>query len=144
MSTSDKKALPLKAIRSTLVRRAGAGPDASAVAEATLGTLRQLVAQLTPVIGVRGTHALLTYSLHQANHAFTWLEGDHKDITTLLASIKTRLEAREPADALEASCALLAIFTDLLGDLIGESLTQRLLAPVWAPTPPASVSEITP
>ncbi len=144
MSTSDKKVLPPEAIRSTLVRRAGVAPDATAVAEATLGTLHQLAAQLSPVIGARGVDALLTYSLHQTSHAFSWLEGDHEDTATLLASIKAHLEAQEAAAALEASCALLVTCTDLLGVLIGESLTRRLLAPVWAITPPTSVREITP
>ena len=144
MSTSDKNAQPLEAIRRTLAHRAGVAPDATAVAEATLGMLHQLAAQLTPVIGARGVDALLTYSLHQTGRAFSWLEGDHEDIATLLASIKERLEVREAADATEASCALLVTLADLLGTLIGESLTKRLLAPVWAATPPASVPEITP
>lgn len=144
MSTSDKNALSPEAIRSTLVHRAGTAPDAAAVAEATLGTLRHLAAQLAPVIGARGVDALLTYSLHQTSRAFSWIEGDHADTATLLASLKARLEAREAAEALEASCALLVIFTDLLGVLIGASLTARLLDPVWATTPTASVPEITP
>lgn len=137
----NENALPPEAIRSTLVRRAGTAPDARAIAEATLGTLHQLATQLSPVIGARGVDALLTYSLHQTSRAFSWIEGDHKDTATLLASIQERLEAREPAEALEASCALLVIFTDLLGVLIGESLTARLLNPVWATPLPASAPE---
>ena len=101
MSKSDKNTPPPEAIRSTLVRRAGTTPNAKTVAEATLGTLHQLAAQLTPVIGARGVDALLTYSLHQTSHAFSWIEGDHEDTATLLASIKERLEAREAAEALE-------------------------------------------
>lgn len=141
MSKQNENAQPLEAIRSTLVRRAGAVSNAKAVAEATLGTLHQLADQLSPVIGARGVDALLTYSLHQASQAFSWIEGDHQDTATLLASIKERLEARESAEALEASCALLVIFTDLLGVLIGESLTARLLDPVWATPLPASAPE---
>jgi hypothetical protein len=141
MPRRHENALPPEAIRGTLVRRAGAAPDAAAVADATLGTLHQLAAQLSPVIGVRGVDALLTYSLHQTSQAFSWIEGDHKDTATLLASIKERLQARETAEALEASCALLLNLTDLLEVLIGESLTARLLSPVWANPLPASAPE---
>ena len=144
MPIENENALSPEAIRSTLVRQAGAVPNAKAVAEATRGTLHQLAAQLSPVIGARGVDALLTYSLHQTSHAFSWIEGDHEDTATLLASIKAHLEAQEAAAALETSCALLVTCTDLLGVLIGESLTRRLLAPVWAITPPTSVPEITP
>jgi hypothetical protein len=35
--------------------------------------------------------------------------------------------------AAEASYMLLLTFTELLATLIGESLTTRILAPVWAP-----------
>jgi len=42
------------------------------------------------------------------------------------------LAAQQTAAAAEAAGALLLTFAELLATLIGESLTERLLAPVWA------------
>jgi hypothetical protein len=42
------------------------------------------------------------------------------------------LASQHTAAAAEAVYALLLTFTELLATLIGESLTERLLAPVWA------------
>jgi hypothetical protein len=43
-----------------------------------------------------------------------------------------------------AGTALLVTFTELLVSLIGESLSERLLAPVWAPQLLASAQESVP
>jgi hypothetical protein len=42
------------------------------------------------------------------------------------------LAAQHTGTAQEAAFTLLLTFTELLATLIGESLTERLLAPVWA------------
>jgi hypothetical protein len=55
----------------------------------------------------------------------------------LLAHFKQCLQTRTPADALAASNTLLVTFTELLESLIGKSLADRLLDPVWTiPSPP--------
>jgi hypothetical protein len=43
--------------------------------------------------------------------------------------------------AAAASCELVFIFVELLANLIGESLTDRLLGPVWAPSAHAAERE---
>jgi len=45
----------------------------------------------------------------------------------------THLEALPAAQACEANLALVETFINLLASLIGTSLTQRLLKPVWEP-----------
>lgn len=132
------------AIRATLAHRAGDSPDAGTVAEATISTWHQMVAQLAPVIGVRGVDVLFSRALHLTSASFPWLAiaGEQGDGAAQQASFRAQLEIHETVVAAEASCALLVTFTELLATLIGGPLTERLLRPVWAPPSPASEQEI--
>ena len=135
-----------EAIRRTLARCAGEAPDASAIAEATLSTWQQVAARLAPLIGLRGVDALFSRSLHVTGKAFPWLAMTGNDVNgaALLASLKACLAGQEAAATAEASHALLVNFTELLVTLIGASLTERLLAPVWMPPSPESERETAP
>lgn len=132
MSTPTSE-LYREAIRRSLISRAGKIPDASVVAETTLNIWQQVSALLTPIIGTRGVDALFSRSLHLTSKAFPWLaiEGDNGDNTALLLFFKARLAGSGTNDAIEASCALFVTFIELLSALIGDSLTRRLLRPVW-------------
>jgi len=132
MSTTKSEFLRER-VRTILAQRTGYSPTASSVAEATLDTWQQVVAQLASVIGVRGVDALFSHSLHVTSKDFPWLaiDGNHGNSAALLVSLKACLADRESAAAAEASYALLVNFTELLASLIGESLTEHLLAPVW-------------
>jgi hypothetical protein len=134
-----------EAIRRTLAQGAGEAPDASAIAEATLSTWQQVAARLAPVIGARGVDALFSRSLHVTSKTCPGLAtaGNDGNSAALLAGLKARLAGQETAAAAEASQALLVNFTELLATLIGASLTERLLAPVWLPPPPESAQETT-
>lgn len=126
-------------IRRTLVQRAGGNADAKAVAIAAISTWHDASARLSPVIGGQGIDVLLRRSLHVAGKKFPSLaELTHEGRSNeLLANLQVRLAACETALAVEASNALLVTFTELMSSLIGESLTERLLAPIWAPSFPA-------
>jgi len=145
MVAASARDLALEALRRTLAQRAGAVPDARAVAEATLSIWDQVAYRLAPVIGARGVDALFSRSLHLTSAAFPWLavvgEQGHRDAQ--LASLKARLAGRETDAATAAASALLATFSELLVTLIGESLTGRLLDPVWAVPPTAFKRETT-
>lgn len=132
------------AIRATLAHRAGDSPDAGTVAEATISTWHQMVAQLAPVIGVRGVDVLFSRALHLASTSFPWLAfAEEQEVgAAQQASFKAQLEISETAVAAEASCTLLVTFTEQLATLIGSPLTERLLRPVWASPSPASDQEI--
>ncbi len=67
--------------------------------------------------------------------------GHEANYEALLAGLQARLAGCETALAIEASAALLVTFTELLDSLIGESLTERLLAPIWASPLPVSEQE---
>jgi hypothetical protein len=59
----------------------------------------------------------------------------------LLINLKARFADQETNAAAEASYTLMVTFVELLTTLIGESLTERLLSPVWALPSPASEKE---
>jgi hypothetical protein len=119
----------------TLGQRAGKLPDANATSEATAATWRLVEAQLVPVIGTRGLDVLFRRALHQTTTAFPWLAAsvDRGGSAGPLPSLMACLATQHTAAAAAAAEALLLTFTELLTTLIGESLTERLLAPAWAP-----------
>jgi hypothetical protein len=135
MATPDQgnPAQRREAIRRRLAAAAGGCADAGAVAAAASGVWRQVTECLAPMIGARGVDALLGRSLQLTAPAFPWLARvlDQEDGRELLANVQARLAARDPNAAAEASLALLVAFTELLATLIGASLTDRLLDPVW-------------
>jgi hypothetical protein len=122
------------AIRTTLQQRAASLPDASVTSEATGVTWRLVEAQLVPVIGPRGLDVLFRRALHQTTTSFPWLAAavDRGGSAGPLPSLMACLAARDPATSAEAASALLLSFVELLATLIGTSLTERLLTPVWA------------
>jgi hypothetical protein len=124
-----------EAIRTTLGQRAGRLPNADATAEATAAAWRLMATQLAPVIGARGLDALFSRALHQTSVEFPWLAVavDRGGSASPLPSLMVCLTGQLAANAAEASYMLLLTFTELLATLIGDSLTTRLLAPVWAP-----------
>ena len=132
--------MPNEAIRSTLARRAGDKPDSSAIAEAALDTWRCVSDRLEPVIGRRGVNALFNRALHVTCKTYPSLafEGMDGNEAVQLAGLRLHLSDCEPAAAEEASYVLLLTFSVLLANLIGESLTKRLLGPVWSPPSPNS------
>jgi hypothetical protein len=102
-----------------------------------------VAAQLAPVIGSRGFEVLFGRALHMTSTTFPWLEvGANRSVGgSPLPSLEGCLARQDPAAAAEASYTLLLTFTELLTALIGESLTTRLLAPVWASSSLSSAQE---
>ncbi len=102
---------------------------------------------LAPVIGPRGVAALYQRSvlLCRAQHpSLTLASADaphHIDLAALHAALLRQL----PVAAEAASAAALQTFFDLLGQLIGHALTERLIgpAPLSSSTGPA-VQDATP
>jgi hypothetical protein len=134
MQTTDSHLLR-ETIRATLKQRAGNLPETKAVSEATATTWRLVEAQLAPVIGTRGLDILFRRALHQTTTAFPWLAAsvDRGGSAGPLPSLMACLATQHTTAAANAAYALLLTFAELLATLIGESLTERLLAPVWAP-----------
>ena len=119
-----------------LVRRPVAAHDANAaqIADAMVATWHEIDAALTPIIGSKAVVALYKRSLHLTAKTHPWLAGTHEGVqaTLDLAALKATLAQRSSADAALGGNALLQTFHQLLCSLVGPSLTERLLRPVWA------------
>jgi hypothetical protein len=89
---------------------------------------RDIDAALSPIIGPRGVAALFKRSLLLTGMAHTSLVTAHDDADTLgnFAALRATLEQQSSANAIATNDALLQKFFDLLSNLIGESLTERL------------------
>lgn len=122
-------------MRHTLVQRAleNAADSAGAqgVAEATAHALSALFAALDPLIGQIAIRALCIRSLHLAKSSFGRPSPQSRSMDALLASLSQDLTARAFDDARRSAVALLDAMTALLGSLIGEPLTNRLLQSAW-------------
>jgi hypothetical protein len=112
---------------------AGRISNAALVAESMAFTWERVDVALRPVIGQRGVDALYRRSLHLTVASHSWLMGacTGMDKATDLTSLKAALAEQTCADAVAAGGSLLHTFQQLLASLIGPSLTERLLRPVW-------------
>jgi hypothetical protein len=119
----------------TLGAMAEAGAGVGRIADASVAVWVAVDAALAPVIGARGSAALYKRCLHLTRASHPLLTGayiaasppgDYSALAAVLAQ-------QTPSDAAAAHDAMLRTFTDLLADLIGRSLTQRLLRAAWEP-----------
>jgi hypothetical protein len=132
-------------IAKTLSPLAASGADAGQIADAAVAIWRGVHKALSPVIGQRGSAALYERSLHLAQADFQWLGAayqggaDRGGFDTLRAA----LAQQTPGHAAAAHDFLLQTFIDLLTDLIGASLTRRLLKAAWEPPSSGHAAEDT-
>lgn len=111
-----------------------AGASSQEVAALVANTFRGIHQALGPIVGERGMAALYKRSLHLCRPTHPWLPvaGAVLESDIELAALTLALAERTSADAAAAGSRLLESFRALLATLIGESLTERLLRPVWA------------
>jgi len=119
------------------VSQVAAEADAAQVADAFVKTWRAIETALTPIIGSKGVAALYNRSLHLASSAHPWLAVLRESDATAIDLVALKSLATQQTGALAAggADALLQTFYQLLGSLIGPSLTERLLRSVWADSP---------
>ena len=137
MSTPDQQ-MRREAIKQLVSQTIGKAKSATGVARSSLAIWQQVANRLEPTIGAGGVQVLFARALNLSSRKFPWLSvGKHQvdigDINTALIDISAAFINREPADAVDAACELLAEFAELLESLIGETLTERLLGDVWLP-----------
>lgn len=116
-----------------LLRSAGAGVGSQDVVASIIAICQDIDGALTPIIGPRGVAALFHRSLHLAGQGQPSLAAVHPGTPTVmdLGPLRVQLSAQSPADAAAAGALLLHTFHELLGTLIGTSLTDRLLRSAW-------------
>jgi hypothetical protein len=107
----------------------GAGSAARCVAS----LCEDIGVALTPIVGSRGVAALYKRSLFLASHAHPVLSGLHEGVQSAIdpSSLTAALASLSEAEASTVGAALLQSFYELLGSLVGFSLTERLLSSLW-------------
>lgn len=128
-----------------LAQRVGAGADAAQIADATVATWRDIEAALAPVVGQRGVAGLYRRSLFLATATHPWLAGTHDVVLTEVdtATLRSHLAQQSEAEAAAGATTFFQTFHALLSTLVGPSLTERLLAPVWAASSRAATEQDT-
>lgn len=109
--------------------------DASAeqVADAAVVVWRNIDAALAPIIGQQGVAALFRRAQYLVRDQYPWLASLQQDVRGLpsFEALHSALSLQPAADSAQANGTLLQVFHDLLANLIGESLCDRLLRSVW-------------
>jgi hypothetical protein len=111
-----------------------AGVSSDEIAALVATTFQNIDQALSPVVGQRGMAALYKRSLHLSRPLHAWLPvvAEGADVDRDLEALTAALAAQTSMDAALAGTQLLKTFRALLANLIGDSLTERLLRPVWA------------
>lgn len=119
-------------IQAKLAQLSAQGANAEQIADAAVVAWRGIDAVLSPIIGQRGVAALYKRSLHLSRGDYPWLTTVAEGVlqTSDFTSLQTALARQTSANAVAANGALLHAFTELLTNLIGASLTERLLQSV--------------
>ena len=110
--------------------------EAGCIADAALATWQGFEAALAPIIGSGGVAALYRRSLYLSHAAHPWLPGVQAGALAPVefTELQAALARRSSREAQAATDALTNTFRELLAELIGLSLTDRLLRPASPPT----------
>ncbi len=120
------------AIATALAERMRAESDAVRASDVLVFLWTEIDAALSPVVGKRGVAALYSRSVHIAARRDPWLAAlyDASPNPMDLDALKAAFVQRYDDGAPRAAAALMQAFSDLLANLVGPSLTDRLLSPV--------------
>ena len=115
-----------------LAAMAASGAGAGKIADAAIAAWATVDGALSPIIGRRGVDALYKRSIHLALEDYPWLATAYEGAMRPgdFDSLRAALSQQTAQNAAAAHDAVLKTFRDLLDNLIGGSLTQRLLQSV--------------
>jgi hypothetical protein len=110
------------------------GANRAKLAEAAVSQWQAIDAALAPIIGSNGVAALYHRSLHLNAKSHPWMAHERSSdaFSMDLFALGRLLAERDAAEAAAGSSALVQTFNELLASLVGASLAERLLGPVWA------------
>jgi hypothetical protein len=108
--------------------------ETGTLADAVVGTWREIAVALGPIIGRGGVAALYRRSLSLAANEHPWLKGACEEVESPmdLAALRLVLVQQGSASTAAGGGALLQAFHDLVFSLLGASLVERLLGNIWA------------
>ncbi len=93
--------------------------------------LQTLFTELAVLIGNDAVRALYLRAMHVSLLSFERPAQASQRLDVLLADLRQNLASHTPADARSAAQALLESLVALLGSLIGQPLTLRLVTSAW-------------
>lgn len=112
-------------------------PEAGTGQEPIIATWVAVQSALVPVIGQGGFASLYQRCLHLAMPVHPWLSEAHEsgDGAFRFEPLRQALSQQRPEQAAEAQAFLLQTLLNVLANLIGPSLVQRLLGSVVSVSP---------
>jgi hypothetical protein len=119
--------------------------DSECLAEALVSQWQAIDSALAPIIGSVGVTALYQRSLHLSQKVHPWLMhervvgGQAMDLQDLRALLVTR----DKDEVAQATATVLGAFRELLASLVGPSLAERLLGPLWNQLPASGAAQDT-
>lgn len=127
----------------TLVQRASDGVDVLQLADFVVAAWRTIEASLSPIIGQRSVATLYKRSSYLASRDHPWLMDLHEGMqaTMDLDVLQAALLEQSSTEVAAGAGTALKMFYEVLTNLIGASLTERLLRSVWADLLPAPAQE---
>jgi hypothetical protein len=130
------RSIEVKRARAVLAQLPAQGIDAAHAADTVVATWSAMEKALSPIIGQQGFAAIYKRSLQLtfAHHPCLSNVQDEVSQVADFSTLKIALTQKTAPSSMAASAALLAAFQDLLANLIGRSLTDRLLKSVWETT----------
>jgi hypothetical protein len=106
--------------------------DTERFAELAIAEWTGVFDALTPIIGLGGIAALYQRSILLKIPEYPWLATAIDPATSgTFASLHLAYSQQQHSEAAAANRALLQALVQLLDNLIGSSLTQRLLKSIW-------------
>ena len=117
--------------QAALLRHATDGVKISRIAASAAALWQDVDLALSPIIGALGVRAIYRRSVNVIRERYPWLQGAYAQPADSepFAVLKAALEQQTPTTAAAANGALLQAFYEVLEQLIGGSLTTRLLEP---------------
>lgn len=114
-------------------------PDAATAVKdgVTTALWRQADLDVAPVIGHRGTAAVVRSALATARRTHGWLPepSDDASVDMCVKLLNDTLHGRGAQEAVAAALAVQIAFHSLLGSLVGAELTIQLLGAAWPACP---------
>jgi hypothetical protein len=117
--------------QATLLHSASTGTPPRRIADSAEAIWTRIDAALTPIIGARGVNALFKRSVSLVGDHHPWLQTAYAVARNpkVFSVLSATLSQQSALSAAEVNGELLQAFFELLANLIGRPLTERLLQP---------------